>query len=322
MSAEPPSKETLDLLDSVSQLSEGLKNGKDGAREGLLDVCTKLIANIAHPSEQLLRLYWAQPTHLAIIRLGVDCKLFDALKNVSPTEGASTVDIASKCSGNPDPELIARMLRHLAAMGSVREVGPSTFAPTALTNAFTETSYEDTIVFLGDFFQNVHQATPTYFKERGFKSPSSGVDGPFQYTFDCKGAHLFEYFDKSAPQQGKRFASMMDLWSQGRPRWFDTKYYPVQERLITGATQDTEAFLVDVGGGTGHDVDDFKKAFPTEIPGELVLQDRPEILELAQVDSSIKKQPHDFLTEQPVKGTCGFVVQSPVPLHAFSSPVI
>jgi hypothetical protein len=113
---------------------------------------------------------------------------------------------------------------------------------------------------------------------------------------------MFEYFDKSAPQMGRRFASMMDMWSKGRPRWFDDIYYPVKERLISGADSTSETFLVDVGGGSGHDIDDLRKAFGSEIPGKLVLQDRPEILDLAQVDSSIERKPHDFLTEQPVKG--------------------
>ncbi|PVI04417.1 O-methyltransferase [Periconia macrospinosa] len=311
MSTDPPSKETLDLLDSVTSLSDALKSGQQGAREGLLDVCTKLVSHLSHPSEQLLRLYWAQPTHLAVIRLGIDFKLFHALKHVSGQgEGATTADIASHCSGNPDPELVARMLRHLAAMGTVRETGPNTFASTAMTNAYTETAYEDSILFLVDFFQNVHQSTPAYFRENGFQPPKSGVDGLYQYTFNCKGSHLFEHFEKSVPEQGKRFASMMDLWSQGRPRWFDPEFYPVQERLIAGVTQDSEFFLVDVGGGTGHDIEGLKQAFPSDISGKLVLQDRPEIVELAQVDSSIVKQPHDFLTEQPVKGARAYFLHS------------
>jgi hypothetical protein len=194
------------------------------------------------------------------------------------------------------------MLRHLAAMNTVRETGPDTFAPTTLAKALANPAYMDTVVFLEDEFQLAHTVTPSYFKERGYTSPNSGVDAPFQRAYNCKGQHMFEYFDKSAPQMGKRFASMMDMWSKGRPRWFDDIYYPVQERLISGSDSTSETFLVDVGGGSGHDIDDLRKAFGSEIPGKLVLQDRPEILDLAQVDSSIELKPHDFLTEQPVKG--------------------
>jgi hypothetical protein len=94
----------------------------------------------------------------------------------------------------------------------------------------------------------------------------------------------------------------MDVWSMGRERWFNTDYYPVAERLLDGAHASTP-FLVDIGGGTGHDVKGLREAFGTDIPGLLVLQDRPEIIELASIAAADEKMPHDFLTEQPVKGT-------------------
>lgn len=193
------------------------------------------------------------------------------------------------------------MLRHLAAMGTVRETAPNTFAPTSVSNAFAEPAYQDTILYIVDNFQPVHQATPSYFQQHGFKSPDSGVDGPFQYTFNCKGYHYFEYFQKFDPEMGRRFASMMDVWSKGRPRWFYEDYYPVEERLITGAESDG-TFLIDIGGGTGHDIEGLREAFGAQIPGKLVLQERPEVIDIAQVDASIEKMNHDFLTEQPVKG--------------------
>ncbi|KAF2634821.1 hypothetical protein P280DRAFT_363486, partial [Massarina eburnea CBS 473.64] len=221
--AQMAAKTTLALLDSIAELSDGLRNGKQGAREGLLDAASKLIADLAHPSEGLQRMFWAQPTHLAVIRLAIDVRLFHALKHVGEA-GAPTADIASKCSGQADAELVGRMLRHLAAMGTIYETGPGTFGPTPTSNAYSETAYEESILFLVDFFQHVHQATPAFFREHGFKSPTSGVDGPFQYTFDCKGEHMFEHFQKSAPLEGKRFASMMNMWSQGRPRWFSPEY--------------------------------------------------------------------------------------------------
>ncbi|KAF2686283.1 O-methyltransferase [Lentithecium fluviatile CBS 122367] len=296
--ANPPSKEALALLDNISKLSGGLKNSQLGSREGLLDTCSRLIAELSHPSETMLKIFWSDPTHLAIIRLSVDIQLFQALSTIDEA-GKTSAEIAAKCTSQTDPVLVARMLRHLAAMHTIRETGPDTFAPTTLSNTLAEPAYQDTILFLEDDFHIVHLKSPEYFKQHGYSSPNSGVDGPFQYAFDCKGKHMFEYFQSSAPHMGKRFASMMDMWSKGRPRWFDEVYYPVKERLISGAESDAEAFLVDVGGGSGHDIDDLCKKFGSEIPGKLVLQDRPEIIDLAQVDASIEKKAHDFLTEQP-----------------------
>ena len=188
-------------------------------------------------------------------------------------------------------------------MGTVRETGPDTFAPTAFSNTFAEEAYRDANLFIEDNFQPVHVNLPAYFKDNGYKLPTTGVDSPFQYTYNCKGQHMFEYFQGSAPLMGKRFASMMDAWSKGRPRWFQEGYYPVHERLVAGAKAgEGEVLLVDVGGGSGHDIDSLQTQLGESAVGKLVLQDRPEIIELAQVAPDIEKMPHDFLTEQPVKG--------------------
>lgn len=104
----------------------------------------------------------------------------------------------------------------------------------------------------------------------------------------------------------------------GRQRWFDLDYYPVEERLISGASRDDGeegVFLVDVGGGTGHDVNGLREAFGDRVPGKLVLQDRPEIIEHAAIDSERDvKMAHDFLTEQPVKGASPVLFYSPSPI--------
>jgi hypothetical protein len=112
---------------------------------------------------------------------------------------------------------------------------------------------------------------------------------------------MFEYFQKSAPLMGYRFAKMMDAWSKGKPRWFQEEYYPARERLLAGAIEG-ETFLVDVGGGSGHDIEGLNEHFGNDIRGKLVLQDRPEIVDIAEVSPQIEKMGHDFLTEQPVKG--------------------
>lgn len=100
---------------------------------------------------------------------------------------------------------------------------------------------------------------------------------------------------------GGRFASMMDAWSKGRPRWFSDDYYPVKECLIVGAEQKSP-FLVDIGGGSGHDIEGLRGAFEGYLPGKLVLQDRSEIADIARVGTGAETMAHDFLTEQPVKG--------------------
>jgi hypothetical protein len=304
-----PSKEALALLNNIANLSDGLKNGRRGAREGLLGACANLISELSHPSETMLQLLWAQPTHLSVVRMAVEVKLFKALDETSTSSaGASTAEIAAKCDKQVDAVLVGRMLRHLAAMGTVREAAAGTFASTPATRAFAEEGYQDAILFIADDYQPALQAVPSYFQQHGFTSPDSGVDAPFQHAYGCKGSHMFEYFQKN-PEMGRRFASMMDVWSRGRPRFFSEDFYPVKDRLVSGAEKD-EPFLVDVGGGSGHDVEGVRQAFEGELPGKLVLQDRPEIIEIAKIGPGVEGMPHDFLTEQPVKGARAYFLHS------------
>ncbi|KAI4703468.1 hypothetical protein J4E89_010044 [Alternaria sp. Ai002NY15] len=313
MAADPtPTKAALSLLDNIASLSTGFKNGASGAREGLLDACRSLIAEVSHPSENMLDILWAQPTHLTTLWLAVEVNLFQAMQSV-PETGASSLSIAKSCSKNcsknVDPVIVARMLRHLAAMGTVRETGPDTFANTPTSRAFAEQAYQDSILFIAEDFQPVHHSMKSYFSERDWKCPDSGLDAPFQHTYDCKGSHYFEYMQQRNPEMGRRFANMMGSWSKGRPRWFEEGYYPVKERLIEGA-EVGKTFLVDVGGGSGHDVEGLRGAFEGRLPGGLVLQDRPEIVELAKLGLGAKAMPHDFLTEQPVRGARAYYLHS------------
>lgn len=85
----------------------------------------------------------------------------------------------------------------------------------------------------------------------------------------------------------------------------DEGFYPVRERLYHDMQNDDEnaVFLVDVGGGLGHDLEELRVKHPG-IRGRLVLQDQPEVI--AQIDkasNSIELTTHDFFTPQSVKGT-------------------
>lgn len=290
------------VLNQISKQGEAYKSGTPGAREGLMNSCNQLFSTLLHPSESIIWTQWAQPTYSAVLRLASEVQLFEALaaENGKPKSSKS---IAEKTDPQTEHTLVARMLRHLAAMGTIAETAQDTFAPTPLALAMTQESFKDSVQLMHDDFNPCHAKATEYFKQIGYTAPPSSTFAQYQYAQNCKGQHLFEYWAKSQPQVGKRFANMMHVWSQGRPKWFQEGYYPVRERLIQGADGDA-AFLVDIGGGTGHDISQLQQAFGEELPGKLILQDRPEVIENAekQLGLEIEKMSHDFLTEQPVKG--------------------
>lgn len=122
-------------------------------------------------------------------------------------------------------------------------------------------------------------------------------------------------------------------YRQGRTPWMDPSIYPVQENLIHGAETGPEApFLVDIAGGLGHDLAEFKKRFPdhpgvssfpvlmiTLLPADrryrnikkIYLEDLPAVIaDIQDLDPTIERLSHDFHTEQPVKGARAYFMHS------------
>ena len=85
----------------------------------------------------------------------------------------------------------------------------------------------------------------------------------------------------------------------------DEGCYPLKERLQQDSQSDDKdlVFLVDVGGGLGHDLKELKAKHPG-IRGRLVLQDQPEVIaQIVMASDGIELTTHDFFTPQAVKGT-------------------
>lgn len=53
----------------------------------------------------------------------------------------STSSIAARTNPETEPALVGRLLRHLAAMGTVHETGPDSFAPTPFARALTRRDF-------------------------------------------------------------------------------------------------------------------------------------------------------------------------------------
>ena len=125
----------------------------------------------------------------------------------------------------------------------------------------------------------------------------------------------WDYF-KAHPERGRSFNTFQEGQRQGRgAHWLDV--YPAQERLgdddgfatAHEADEPEAVLLVDVGGGRGHDLRDFR-GWTREngvLGRRLVLEDLPEVV--ADVDRAaisaegIEAVGYDFFAPQPVKGS-------------------
>lgn len=105
----------------------------------------------------------------------------------------------------------------------------------------------------------------------------------------------------------------MSAYRDGKANWYDPGFYPVFERMITGFDASaSEVLLVDVSGGTGHDVAAFA-AQHSPHPGKIVLQDRKPTI--ASLMASSDEQPFevqacDYFTPQPIKAARAYFLHS------------
>ena len=79
-----------------------------------------------------------------------------------------------------------------------------------------------------------------------------------------------------------------------------SEVFPTQ-RLLNGWDERT-ALLVDVGGGTGHDIEKFRESHPGLSKGSLILQDLDGPIKESITKDPVEAQAHDFFQPQKVKG--------------------
>ncbi|KAI1659016.1 putative O-methyltransferase [Daldinia decipiens] len=292
------------ILSQLQTAGASYKAKTPGAREKLMSLSHDLISSLELPSEAIMRMGWAEPARAANCRTAVDLKIFEYL-NQSGEAGITAKELAAKCSA--DDVLISRTMRHLAAMNVVSEKSEDTYSTTPLAEALSEPRYRDGIIFLYDVAGVSFRHLPEYLKNTGYTLPTSVTDGPFQAAHKTE-LSSFAWLDKTPPYL-QAFNNYMSAYRLGKPSWVDPGFYPVSDRLIEGFNSDySNVFLVDIGGGKGHDLHELKAKYP-QIPGKLILQDRPAVISTAS-DDSFEAVSHDFFTTQPIKNARAYYLHS------------
>lgn len=87
--------------------------------------------------------------------------------------------------------------------------------------------------------------------------------------------------------------------------WFE--YFPVEEKLRVEDSSDV--LLVDIGGCHGVELGGFHKKFPN-LPGRLILQDLPHVVETGDIPAGIEAQGYSFFDEQPVRGARAYYLRN------------
>lgn len=140
---------------------------------------------------------------------------------------------------------------------------------------------------------------PQFFRKYGYRSPDFDAHNPWKFGWETD-LNLFEWLN-AHPEHMKTFNDYMVGYAMDRPSF--AKGYPCPERLFEGFDKSfNDVFIVDVGGGRGHDMMRLLKQEP-QLPGRIILQDQAPVLDSAgELDLRIEKMAYDFFTPQPIKG--------------------
>ncbi|KAL9088464.1 MAG: hypothetical protein Q9165_006188 [Trypethelium subeluteriae] len=289
---------TFDLgrtLQDISTLGAQFQSGETSSRDDLIEAARSLVTGIEPPREAILRMAISEPARNTALRVAVDIGLLDHLLEGGGSPRDST-ELATLCRA--DPVLLNRLLKHLAAMQVIGETPEGLYYPNNLTRALTKPENNGGIIWgVEGIGPTLHQL-PAYLTSIGYKNPDDDVKGPWQFAHKTDLMHW--PWVAEHPRLHKAFNAYMSVHQTGGSFWADGSFYPVQERLIQGADPEG-VLLVDVGGGKGHDLQQFIDHFP-KFKGQLVLQDMPEVVADAEnLDPRIRPIGHNFFEAQPVK---------------------
>lgn len=139
-------------------------------------------------------------------------------------------------------------------------------------------------------------AIPDFVKASGYKNITDNADCPFQKGHQTP-LTAFPWI-MGHPDLASHFNNFMSLNHSGQPSWLDA--YPIQEHFAKA--KPGQAFMVDVGGGLGHQLLALQKRYGDQVPSDsLVLQDLPVVIGMAPEMPGVKNMIQDIFDPQVVK---------------------
>ncbi|KAK2477526.1 hypothetical protein H9L39_10014 [Fusarium oxysporum f. sp. albedinis] len=297
-----------DLIQELSTLRRDLNHGDENIRQTMLVKARTLIHSLQTPREIMVQHTWADKPGLnAVLITGVDIGLWKLMVKNGTDKAQKAEDLAR--SLGMETILLGRLLRHAAAMGHLQEVGQDEYKLSSFTRSLSlDVIGDGYLALLGGIGRSPIEFYK-FLRLTQWKNPTDASHTAMHVSYDTNLPNCFEYLRSIG--LGPQTNNHMGGYRQGRLPWMHPSLYPVEETLFPGTDGSPDApLLVDVAGGLGHDIHEFKKFYPNH-PGKLVLQDLPVVInDVKDIDPSIELMPHDFLTEQPIKGARAYFMHS------------
>ncbi|KAJ3530134.1 hypothetical protein NM208_g9459 [Fusarium decemcellulare] len=296
------------LVEDINTLSKSLESDDENVRHELFLKARSLVQSLQTPRELMLQHTWADPGLNAALISCVDIGLWKLMvKNGVDT--SQKVDDLSRAL-EVDPVLLGSPLdaTHLCHR-HLKETGQDEYKLTNFSKSLSLDVISDGyLALLGGIGRSPIEFYK-FLRETKWQNPMDATRTAMHTSYTTNQPNCFEYLRSVG--LGPQTNHHMGGYRQGRLTWMHPSIYPVEKTLFPGADDSPDApLVVDVAGGLGHDINEFKKFYPNH-PGKLILQDLPVVInDVKGIDPSIKLMGHDFLTEQPIKGARAYFMHS------------
>ncbi|KAL3959864.1 hypothetical protein ACCO45_004981 [Purpureocillium lilacinum] len=272
-------------LEGIAALGEAflLDPSDRAARLKLLDAADALAMELYTPFELVARITWGETSRTAALRVAFELGL---LRNLD-SEPQTSQQVATGTVA--DPVLVARILKHLAANGIVKEVGKDVYVSTRFSRAIDDPAVSATMRYTSIVTLPTFLALPEFLSKTKYQTPTDENNSPVQ--FGLRSSETFFGMMRENSRLAEAFNDFMKAYARSVPSWTDV--YPIRA---------SSPLLVDVGGNLGHQLVDLHSRFP-DLRGELVLQDQAPVIAAAtasgELPARVTAVAHDFFTAQP-----------------------
>ncbi|KAK4501482.1 hypothetical protein PRZ48_007291 [Zasmidium cellare] len=296
-------EDVLQAIQAAQALAQEYLNAGTATQEDRYEISTAAMdmTNACQtPIDIAVRIVLEGPCASAALRVAIAGGWTDVLNQ---QESVTADELAEKCGG--DKSVIVRIMRVLTASKLAREVGHQTYASTPVMATLLHPGMVDMFNHSTDTVTAVLCKLPLYLANTSFAEPSSNGTGPHASTF---GKPFWKCLE-AEPALNEAFNRGMTISHEARG--IPAECFPFDTKTADLKLTAQDVFIVDIGGGMGHQTHLIKQKFPS-IPGRAIVQDLPHVVEHASSNPfpGIEYQAHDMFTPEPVHGAAFYFLSA------------
>ncbi|KAJ4322376.1 hypothetical protein N0V84_004847 [Fusarium piperis] len=311
-----PSKQDVNgLVNSLAQAAQAYSDAPDlnghMSRVHILEKARALTNALITP-DQKPNYHGLNIAELVAIRTFMRLKVLDAI----PTAGAISLKDLSHATGVQDSLLVAS--------GFLDQTEPDGghYKHTKFSLAYILDKPAPGHLFLAmydEWFKHMHNFDDYLVSKGKFEEPQDPLYNPYTAYYKQEGTPVWSIMMQH-PERFQAFQTGMAGIDVAIPVTGHFDFSSLKNTAEDEAKGVVE--LVDVGGGEGVVLNKILEAHPNLTPKNCVLQERPEVIQLARskgnLPESVQLVDHDLMEEQPIKGAKAYFMR--MILHDYADP--